>query len=478
MLERLQIHLRRWSTWEAVDLGFALLREHAASVYGMWLSIYLPCAIALFWLFHSRAWIALLFMWWLLPFFDRVALQALAKATFGDQARLRSLPSDFSSSLRHGLLASLLWRRINLHRSFTLPIWQLEGQRGPGFRRRAPILLRRARGGAQLLTVACFLLMLAFSLALLMGALYVAPAGMTKEWARRWIFPDDGPGFLVYATPILALAVLEPFYVAGGFALYLNRRVQLEAWDLDLAFRKMAQRLRELLSHGAASVALVCFVLMGRPLHAQEKLSGITPRAELHEVLKAPEFQTWSQEKKLHWKFKPMEPKAQKPFSLPEGSMKAIGYLLKGIVILAAALGIFWFLWRFAFSRGKGESAHQPDALPEDLFGLDVRPGSLPKDVGGAALALWQQGQRREALSLLYRGALARLIHARGMEVSKGSTEGDCLRVALPLLAAEPGGYFRNLTLAWQRQAYAHLEPSSGEQLCLDWARFEEALRG
>jgi hypothetical protein len=31
---------------------------------------------------------------------------------------------------------------------------------------------------------------------------------------------------------------LEPFYVAGGFALYLNRRAELEAWDIEQEFRR------------------------------------------------------------------------------------------------------------------------------------------------------------------------------------------------------------------------------------------------
>jgi hypothetical protein len=34
------------------------------------------------------------------------------------------------------------------------------------------------------------------------------------------------------------VVVLEPFYVAAGFAMYLNRRVQLEAWDIEQEFRR------------------------------------------------------------------------------------------------------------------------------------------------------------------------------------------------------------------------------------------------
>jgi len=41
----------------------------------------------------------------------------------------------------------------------------------------------------------------------------------------------------------LVLVFWEPIYVACGFSLYLNRRTVLEAWDLELVFRRLRQRL-------------------------------------------------------------------------------------------------------------------------------------------------------------------------------------------------------------------------------------------
>src|SRR5207342_1489924 len=41
----------------------------------------------------------------------------------------------------------------------------------------------------------------------------------------------------------VASTALEPFYVGAGFGLYLNRRTQLEAWDVELAFRRLRERL-------------------------------------------------------------------------------------------------------------------------------------------------------------------------------------------------------------------------------------------
>ena len=40
---------------------------------------------------------------------------------------------------------------------------------------------------------------------------------------------------LVYAAVVL---LVEPFFVGAGFSMYLNRRVQLEAWDVEQEFRR------------------------------------------------------------------------------------------------------------------------------------------------------------------------------------------------------------------------------------------------
>ena len=36
----------------------------------------------------------------------------------------------------------------------------------------------------------------------------------------------------------IVIGFLEPFYVAAGFAMYLNRRAELEAWDVEQELRR------------------------------------------------------------------------------------------------------------------------------------------------------------------------------------------------------------------------------------------------
>ena len=57
-------------------------------------------------------------------------------------------------------------------------------------------------------------------------------------WARS--FDGDLTTFFAVMSSCAYAAVvlfIEPFYVAAGFGMYLNRRVELEAWDVEQEFR-------------------------------------------------------------------------------------------------------------------------------------------------------------------------------------------------------------------------------------------------
>ena len=94
---------------------------------------------------------------------------------------------------------------------------------------------------------------------------------------------------------------------------------------------------------------------------------------------------------------------------------------------------------------------------PTHVQDLDIRPESLPPDIGGAARQLWDRGDHRAALALLYRGLLSRLAHVHRLPVRDSSTEGDCL--ALSARMSAPGHqYAARLIALWQSAVYGHLE--------------------
>jgi len=116
--------------------------------------------------------------------------------------------------------------------------------------------------------------------------------------------------------------------------------------------------------------------------------------------------------------------------------------------------------------------------LPSHVRELDIRPESLPADIGAAVRALWLAGERRAALSLLYRGALSRLVHSYQVAIGDASTEGDCVRLARAALPAPRGDFVSALVDAWQLAVYGG-RPLATEhvlRLCADFDRLLPAL--
>jgi len=91
----------------------------------------------------------------------------------------------------------------------------------------------------------------------------------------------------------------------------------------------------------------------------------------------------------------------------------------------------------------------------------------LPDDIGAAARQLWQDGQRRGALALLYRGLISRLVHVYGVPIRGSSTEGECLALAAPRLDESPQRYAARLIGIWQLAVYGGHEPASDTVLAL-----------
>jgi hypothetical protein len=94
--------------------------------------------------------------------------------------------------------------------------------------------------------------------------------------------------------------------------------------------------------------------------------------------------------------------------------------------------------------------------LPSHVRDLDIRPESLPAEIGAAVRAAWLAGQHRAALSLLYRGALSRLAHGLGVPIEDSSTEGDCIRLAEATLHDERSAFAARLIGAWQVAVYGN----------------------
>ncbi len=137
--------------------------------------------------------------------------------------------------------------------------------------------------------------------------------------------------------------------------------------------------------------------------------------------------------------------------------------------VLAGLLVVY--LVRLVWARGLPRPAGRFTA-PSHVRDLDIRPESLPADVGGAARELWEGGGHRAALALLYRGLLSRLAHVHGVPIRASSTEGDCLALAARYLNEARQDYASRLVLIWQRAVYGaeDVETDAVLRLCSGFA--------
>ncbi|MCC6609732.1 MAG: DUF4129 domain-containing protein [Burkholderiales bacterium] len=490
-LERAGVALRPRQPWEAIDLGFVMAREWSGALYAAFLAVFVPVAVALHAALADRLWLATLLAWWLKPLFDRFALHVVSRAVFGEVAGVRATLAAARDILSPGLVASLTLHRLNLARSLILPVWQLEKMGGRAARARRATLGGRMRSHAVGLTIVCvhFELVVMLSLGALVALIHPAAGDLEFDIAAWWRDGTAGWSLADSFAYMTAVAVIEPLYVAGGFALYLNRRAILEGWDVELALRRLAERLAAsrataMLACGALALALLSgsSETLAQPA-ARADPPGASAKQEIAEVLKAPEFQTYRDV--VRWRYRgdsdsaSNEPSGRGEPSFLTGLGRFLARLAEfGLWLVAGALVVVALLAARRWLPELLEAQEERYRPPEALFGLAVTPESLPRDLAAAARDLVARGNLREALSLLYRGALSALVHRHRVELTEGDTEGDCARAARGALPEAAARYFERLVGAWQAVAYAARPPDPGVAagLAAEWpAHFSTA---
>ena len=183
-LDQPRVELRPRSSWEAMELGTALVRTHARAIWLPWLLLTLPVFVvlnAIGWVAGLLPWVPFV-MWWLKPVFDRIPLFVLSRSLFGDAPSVRETLAAQRTWAWRAMPAYLTWRRLGPTRALYLPVDLLEGGTDPGPRRR--VIGGSVRGTAFLSTLVC----LGFEAALVFGAyalvMLFVPVELLSESAR------------------------------------------------------------------------------------------------------------------------------------------------------------------------------------------------------------------------------------------------------------------------------------------------------
>lgn len=237
-----------------------------------------------------------------------------------------------------------------------------------------------------------------------------------------------------------------------------------------MAFADLRPRL------GAGVLAVLCACAMPLPAVATAPAATREQVGAAVERLRAdPHLPGTKTEKKLRFKDRGEDDDKEDEKS-DDGSIawlrdfaKAVAEGARWLVWGLGALALAWLLLRLRrWTQMRAAGGRPPgDTLPSHVGSLDIRPLSLPDDIGGAVAALWQRGQHRPALSLLYRGALSRLVHVHGVPVRAASTEGECVALAAARLPSGAQAFLVRLVDAWQLAAYGGRLPATGQVLAV-----------
>lgn len=501
-LTELQLKARVRTSWQALDLGVKMARRWYLSLmlawlipalvvylllvagmyaYGVWSVSPLPLSFSVLWKV-SPLWL-LLIIWWLKPLLDRLPLFLLSHYIFNDKARGWFHWRALLRLYRFDALLSLSVRRFDIQRSLHLPVTVLERQKGGARKRRCEFLRRSCgpAGGWLTLVMMCLEGALSLGLAILLLSLlginfYIQPTFLMKG-------SDIALLYLEILPDIFFMALIAPFYIACGFSLYLNRRIELEAWDLELVFRESARRresqstIKPLLS-AALSLLMLCLVtpLSISPAQAQEPTltrEQLDARDQVRTILETPPFVIEKNVSHWQWQDEPDQVDSEDSSSLDRlnnlmdedsADLSLLFSVVELLLWIGMGLLVVLVLRKLVSHLKAAPVMSKPNARgsvnsPQVMMGMAISAESLPEQIDARIDEAFERGDERQAMSLMYRHVLFLLIHQHRVPVEPWYTELECAdavkqRSQLPL-----DGCWDELTQYWVQLAYAHQSP-------------------
>ncbi len=471
-LEAISAEIRPRSAWEAVDLGWALARRHYARILRFWLVAVVPIWALILGFLHDRLFLAMVLIWWLKPIYERVPLFVLSRSLFGNPPGGRDLLRNWPRLMLGQLPQTLIIRRLSAHRTLVLPVAELENLRGRDFFDRAKILSLRSGGSAFTEQLAGLLMLHSVWLGIILMVYLMIPPQLQPSFELMGdgleVFLAALPRFFVWiwiGLYLLALTLIAPFDVGGGFGLYLNTRSEIEGWDVELAFRRLSNRLLTAGAVAAAAVLLSMPVMTAQEAESTESADAATPKEVIEKILAHEDF-------KIHTESRVVGYEGGGLPWLWDGGFVAAEILRFALIAIGVAfLAILLVRAIQAWVR----TLDLPDApvVPKakTVMGMNVRPESLPRDIVKQARSLWEGGRFHEAVSLLYRGAISWLIEQENVPILESDTEHECLQRSQATAKPGAAAYFNQLTGAWVAVAYGKRRPTDAQagQLFENW---------
>jgi hypothetical protein len=468
-LNKLAFTTQPRTAWQVLDLTQLFVRENFFSLVTIYLLTLLPIALISIISFSFSS--ASLIIWWFKPLFERPLLTYLSKRCFHQPCTVWQAIGSLKQLGIGTIIKMLTIYRFSPNRAYLSAVEQLEKQKGLSAVSRKNLLKSRIDHKQTLWMLLCVHLEMLLTLILLLIIFNFIPAGISFDSQFLQSSLNSQSAEIIYFTCyLISIALIAPYFVTGGFLMYLNARIIIEAWDIELIFKGITARLSSINTLMLPLILLFTLSLTSpKPGYANTK--AIETHTKSAQQIKAQVEEIYQQhhliEKKTTWKPRNENKTSQ---SLPSWLAKIknffnllasispfIGYLMWIIVAILAlwlAKQLYKYRRRFFISPTKKPEKLKPIDLP--VFFAEVKQESLPKDLLVAAEQALQQQEYRQSLRYLLWFALQLAEKNSLFTCHKSMTEKECEQALLAVLPAKQHNTYRQLFLYWIQQAWAH----------------------
>jgi len=460
---------------EAADAGLLLWRKNFTGFLLFFAIPFWICAFALRLIPGLASYWPWLIIWLLKPLFDRPILHIISVQFFEKDANWKRLRQGLWKSLRRGLLGDLLWRRFSPMRSAMMPMRILEQnpKDRKQFSQRKELLKNGGVSYCSLLTLWGVAVEIVLFFGTLLFLAIISELIMEGFAASMWQSLKNTEVYF-YAIYCFNYMLVEPVYVCMGFSLYINSRIKVEGWDIEIIFRDFAKKLKDKSKNVAVVVLFLLFFFLPLKTFADSEESFTAPDNVPLEKLKAVfdssdfggEKDTWGIRLK-----KPIEkmdfPDFDPDIATRFGKIAALVLRFILIVVIAGlVVFLLYYLRKLKWDRGGG--ADRPY-----IKLLHKTHEENPELLLEKALSFHEQGDTRLAWGYCTAAAILSWPFYRGVNFPPNATESDCASLVSSTADGsscntEEAQIFGGLIKNWVYLAYAERFPPEGS--------FEEAV--